>query len=352
MPIRTNPSTTPAGGTGSTGYWPNYGPTYPGVPDLTDPTVPTGPLPTETEGPKPKPPYVPEQPYTPVGKQLVLTSGTGDVLRLTDAANGYRVRPGVRGLGMPPTDVQRLVGAGDGSRWQRTRRQERVIDLPVQVEAYDTTTFAARMARLVTALDDRYGAPTLTVQRPDGTARSIPVRYAGGAEWEDGRGTGGPLVQLMPLTFLALDPFFRDAVPVMLALGTVAGIPFIPFGAPLTTSASRVTGELELVNPGDADAYGLWTLTGPGGPWVVKSLTDDIGFEFRGKLQPGEVVVIDTDGKTVTAPDGTNRYAELGPAPKLWPIPPGRSRAQVAVEESTGATNVTLSFRPRWKTGA
>jgi hypothetical protein len=350
----------PKQGQDSTGYWPEYGPTYPGVPgaelppDPLDPSAPTGPLPTETEGPKPNPPYVPTNPYVPAGRQLVLTSGAGDVLRLTDPDNGYRVRPGVRGLGMPPTVVQQRAGAGDGTRWQRTRREARVIDIPVQVEAYDTETFAARMARFVAALDDRFGPATLTVYRPDGTARSIPVRYEGGADWEDGRGTGGPLVQLMPCTFVAPDPFFRDAVPQTygLGLGTDTGVPFIPFGAPLTTSASFVAGELALVNPGDADAPGVWTLTGPGGPWIVNNITDGVGFTFQTPLLDGERVFIDTDAKTVTAEDGTNRYAGLGPSPRLWSVPPGRSRVQVTVEGSTPSSSASLAFQPRWKTGS
>jgi hypothetical protein len=331
----------------TTGYWPTYGPTYPG-----DPAAGPGvPLPTETEGPHSKPPYVPEVPYLPGARRLVLISGRGDVLTLTDRPNGYRVRRGVRGLGMPPTDLQRRAGAGDGSRWQRTRREERVIDLPVQVEAENTEVFAARVQRLIDALDDRYGPPTLTVLRPDGRGRTITVRYAGGAEWQDGLGTGGPLVQLMPLSFVAMDPFFRDANPVTLGLGTAVGTPFIPFGAPLLTSASRVIGELELSNPGDADAYGVWTLSGPGGPFVVRSLTDGVGFTFATPLLDGEVVAVDTDAKTVTDATGANRYADLGPAPRLWAIPPGRSKAQVSVENSTGSSSVSLAFRPRWKTG-
>jgi hypothetical protein len=344
------PITVPAGTVQqaeTSGFWPTFGPTFPGFPQFGT----TIDLPTETEGPKPKPPFVPEIPYLPGARHLILVSGRGDVITLTDRANGYRVRRGVRGLGMPPTDVQRRTGAGDGSRWQRTRRQERTIDLPVQVEAPDTETFAVRVQRLIDALDDRYGPPNLTVIRPDGTGRTITVRYAGGAEWQDALGSGGPLVQLMPLTFVATDPFFRDATPVTYGLATPSGVPFIPFGAPLTTSASRVLGELDLFNPGDADAYGVWMLTGPGGPFTIKSLTDDVSFTFAATLQDGEAVAVDTDSKTVVDATGANRYADLGPAPRLWAIPPGRSKAQVSAENSNGASAVDLAFRPRWKTG-
>jgi hypothetical protein len=116
--------------------------------------------------------------------------------------------------------------------------------------------------------------------------------------------------------------------------------------ARLQVSSSQAIGTILLSNLGDAPAYPVWDIVGPGRDFKAISVTGE-GFHWTGVLAPGETLRIDTQVGTVRDGRGVNRYAQLAPAPRLWSIPPGTTQATASLENVTSASSVTCSWRPR-----
>ncbi|MFD0853931.1 phage tail protein, partial [Actinomadura adrarensis] len=195
---------------------------------------------------------------------------------------------------------------------------------------------------------------TLTVEAPDGSRRSIAAFYNGGLDGEE-----DPMDDLMlcsqvfpRLEFLALDPYWTG--------GTVsdqwkadAGTPW--FGPlPLRLSPSQVLGNVTVDLPGDADAYPVWTITGPGVP-IIQNVTTGRGFEFRGDapIDAGRTVTIDTRPDRLTVLDdlGNDLYASLEPFPDMWSLEPGANELQVELTGSTPDSQAAFSADVRWQAG-
>ena len=115
----------------------------------------------------------------------------------------------------------------------------------------------------------------------------------------------------------------------------------------LNLSPSQLTGTLVLENPGDADAYPVWEVRGPGTNFRAVSPDGDV-LAWNGTLTAGQTISIDTERGTVVDQTGANRYAELGPAPRMWTIPPGLTYASVQWEDTVlPSSRIAVSWRPR-----
>lgn len=313
-------------------------------PPPTTPTTPTTPTsPTSPGGPT-------GAPVTQVIRRaLALTGANGDTINF--GLGDYIAEPGWRGFDLPPMQVQRRTGAGQGSRWLSTRREERLLDIPVFVRGVDVATFRSRLTRLMAILDDRFGPTRITVHDGFGGSRSLDAHYLSGAEGEWVPGRSGPTYQRMALAFVAPWPFWRSDASVQGAVGTgQGGEAFIPFGPPIGTSPSQVLGEMQVTNPGDADAYPVWTLRGPGGPATLRSVTDNAELTLNTTLAAGAIRVIDTAERTIVDADGVSRYSELGAAPRFWSLPPGETTVEITMTGATADSSISFEYQPQWMT--
>lgn len=318
------------------------------MPVVVTPTPPAPPLaPTE----------IPGVPLHPARRVLQIIGGNGDALTLTDRPNGFHVRGGAKGLDVPPVEVQTSDSAADGTRVRAVRWLPREVEWTQVIHASTEAVKRQRVARLVEILNTkRYGPAQLVVGSPDGSARAVAAHYAGGAEGENGHGIGTPLYQVWPLKLLCPDPLFSSLEPVVIDPWRLAAAPkpFLsstsPF-FPIRFASSQIIGQLEILNPGDEDAFALWNILGPGGPITIGNAAGR-AFVFDTVLESGDVRTVDTGAKLVLDGDGENAWPDLGPAPKLWTIPPGKSVASVELLDATMASRIALQFFPRWKTGS
>lgn len=281
--------------------------------------------------------------------KLYLTGGNGDYIDLTDPeATGYSTGAKSSGLfGMAPRAVRMREGAGDGARWGGTRRPARPIDVEVKVQASSWRQMSDRLARLSSALDDRFGPSKLTVVSPsagEGLARSIEVHYSAGFEGATG-GDDAPFFQRIPLTLSALTPYWSTS-PLSIVWSAAGSVkPFLSATSaffPVRLASSQVLGSVTLSNPGTVPSPAKWTVTGPGGPITISPVGEP-GFVINTTLT---TEVITVQGGTVTDASGANRYDLLSPAPRLWKIPPGDSTATVTVTGATSTTKVRLDYTP------
>lgn len=283
-------------------------------------------------------------------RTIELAGANGDVLQLTDPIGGVRVIATRGVLGLAPVDPQFRDGIADGSQYQRTRRLQRPMDLRLRMSTSNRDQLRTLLARLAAIVDG--GKCTLTVRQPDGGGRSIDCYYATGMELETGGSAGSPLWQEVPLTLVAPDPFFYGTDPVTIVWALATGKALLGSGNffPVQLAANGVLGSVVVTNVGDVPANATWTIAGPGGPVTIEPAAG-AGFTIPTPLEFGDTIVVDTTAPTVVDGTGANVYDRLGPAPKLWTIPPGATTANVSVTDATDDTSVTLTYRPRFRLG-
>lgn len=279
-----------------------------------------------------------------VALDFALAGSNGDSI-VFDGANGFYLTSGVRGLGIPSTDVRITNSAGDGGTWRSTRRGVREIDLPVVVLGDDRGDIEAKLRRLASALSDRYGVPKLIANYTDGTSYEIEVHYTGGAETQFGTDAGSQFCR-WAITVQAPDPYWTSTQAVSFALTqSSGGRGLLPELQKLQVESSSLLGSFTVENVGDVDAFPVWTIEGP--------ITDaaitlgSVGFTYENAMSTGDVITIDTKAATITDGAGVNMYGFLGAAPKLFAFPPGASNISVVVTGSDADTKVSGYYRPR-----
>lgn len=291
-------------------------------------------------------------------KRVTWTSPTGDVLALCDDGQGYRSLKGRSGFGMVPREVLYDSLPAGGGILRSIHDQVRVLAIPLRVSGLTQDQYLDRYRRLVRSVRHRIGGEdlpgTITVELPNGTRRSISAYYNGGLDAEEDIDDLLQLGQSFPrLEFLALDPYWTGGTVDGQWAASVAGQPW--FGTmPRKLSASQVLGTVTVDVPGDADAYPIWKITGPGVP-VIGNNTTSRSFQFKSgsPIPAGRTVTVDTRDDQLSVVDdlGNDLYSSLLEFPDLWTLEPGINELQVEIGGATAASKVAFTAGVRWQTG-
>ncbi|MCD2462461.1 phage tail family protein [Streptomyces sp. MBT42] len=277
--------------------------------------------------------------------KLLLSGGTDtlDLNEIMDKGLGYQAKAGVTGFGLPPVSVQWLEGAGDGAVYRRKRVLTRDIDIPLEILARDRTHLQDMLSRLALALA---GQCTLTLLDDDGTRWTTVVHRVGGGEYAYGENTIGEREFETVITFRAGDPYWTSSEAQIRYIGGSTAGSFLTNMVTMSISASQAIGEIQLNNSGDAEAYPIWEVTGPGTNFEAVSPAGE-RLAWSGTLGTNDRLIIDTRKGTVVDQTGANRYAELDAAPRFWTVKPGLSTATAQLEEIGTASKITCTWRPR-----
>lgn len=276
----------------------------------------------------------------------LLLAGGADTLNLNeimDKGLGYQATTGATGFGLPPVSVQWLEGAGDGAVFRRKRVLARDIDIPLEILARDRQHLQTLLSRLALALA---GQCTLTLLDDDGTRWITDVHRVGGGEYAYGANTIGEREFETVITFRAGDPYWTSSAAQTRSVGGVTAAPFLSSMASVPVSASQAIGEIQLDNSGDAEAYPIWEVIGPGKNFEAVSPAGE-RLAWTGVLGVDDRLIIDTRKGTVVDQSGANRYAELEEAPRFWTVKPGVSTATAQLLETNPSSKITCSWRPR-----
>lgn len=290
----------------------------------------------------------------PVPLGLTYVDPDGQSWPLSDRNSGV-VATACAGIGGPPRSLTAVSLPSGGAIPQFYRRATRPITIGVFVEGATQGEFLARMDAWALALwNERNGDPapgTLIVARPDGTSRQIPVMCTDGADQSDDDATKSGLTwSTFALTFQALESLWEDATAIDLTFGVApaAGIPPMP---PIALAPPTLLGQNTIVNSGDAEAYPVWTITGPGTPTLANTTTGR-SFGLGVALGSGETVTVDTRPTMQSAVDGTgaDRWGDLvKSSPRdLWPLVPGTNVLNLDLASSGAGSQVVLSYTRRW----
>ena len=263
-------------------------------------------------------------------------------------AEGFLKLEGRTGFGIAPTSLVLTEGSIEGSKWRRTRRGSRTIDLPLAVFGADRADVEIKLRLLAKTLSDRRSIARIVATYPDGARVYTKIHYSGGLDPQYGPGgdTQGQGLCRIVLTLVAPGPYWTDERPVQYAVTAQnQGRSIIPNLAELRVSSSQALGTLAVANPGDVDAYPVWTIRGPGNGFTASLGT--LGIVYLESIAVGETITIDAVRKTATSSLTGDAYTALDIAPKFFAIPPGSSNVDVLVENSSADTLVTMYFNPR-----
>lgn len=255
---------------------------------------------------------------------------------LPPETRGAQALAGVTGLGLPPVQVQWIEGAGDGSTFRGQRVLPRDIDLPLFFEASDRPALKELLSRLARMMT---GECQLRIVEPDESYWFVNVRRVGGGTYVYGSDTIGETDMSMVLTLRAGDPFWTSSsysAPVIKASGAGRGLLNGPLTA-LKLKSGQAFGDILMENRGDAPAYPVWEITGPGANFKAVSPTGEV-LQWNGTLLSGVKLTIDTKTGKVFDSTGANRFASMAPAPRMWKIPPGTTTAKVTIDTAVAGT--------------
>jgi hypothetical protein len=273
----------------------------------------------------------------------------GQSLPLSGAL-GWWVLRGIDGLDTPPVTLIRTEPAlWDGALHTASRYQPRQVFLPLHLQATDTTAMRAATRLLATLTDPKRGPVTLEVAHPDGTRRYIDGHLAAPLGGPTGNGEGFTW-RRHGVTLSCPDPYFYDA-PGQVSFNVAAlSTPFLSNTfLPVALSESQVAGQVTVTNGGDADAWPVWTITGPCAAIEV-SIGDAVWTAPAG-LGAGQTMTVTTQpGQAQVTVDSQPAWGRLGPGWQLAPLPPGESTIVFEITGATPATTVTAEWVTRWLT--
>lgn len=266
------------------------------------------------------------------------------------AQHGVKAGLRLRGLGMPPVDLQRFESAAAGSRRVGARVLERKIDMPLTFVGASRDQVLERYSRFCQIVDPEAGDTRIEVTL-DGVAWYVLAGRSGGGDYTFGEDTDGNTTLQIVVTFSA-DPFWLKSdedskiiEPGGLGRGLLSG-PGALSG--LEVSSTTALGSVTFVNTGELAAAPTWRITAPFTGFSLISPSGEV-LEWVGEKLTGQII-IDTSVPTVVDETGANMYGGCVGAPRFWRVPKGSSVADIVVNDGVGgSTKIEVFWRPmKW----
>ena len=256
---------------------------------------------------------------------------------------------GRKGAFMPPVrHVQDRVPMQNGARFRDSFYDPRVLDMPFHMEDTDEETLRDHLRNLMGWFNVSDGDGQLEVAF-NGTTRRLNCRFLDGLGLDESMENNGIYWQDFILTLLAADPFWYNAAATEVEFsGGAGGGLFFPI-LPMTLITGAIFGTNTVNNPGDVEAWPIWTIEGPtsGGIELQNVTTGRTLILSSLVLTTGQTLTIDTRPlyKTIKREDGSNQMGN-GFSGSLWPMAKGDNEITTSVAGFTVDTRVTLSFYP------
>lgn len=298
-----------------------------------------------------------------MGRILAAPYTTGELMSWFDASgtewplNGdaylFLDNPGRKGFkGLPPmatTVLQTPLVDGDTPRF--TLAQPRPLEVHALIQGSNQTDFETVRTQLQNAMNPKRGDGYFRATRADGVMRDIFCRYDSGFEGDESWGVSSSVYEEVLLKFVAHDPYWYDTLATVLTFPASAATNFFPI-TPLKLSSSSVLGNNSIYNGGDAEAYPVWTITGPGTNPILTNGTTGKAITTTVTLAAGETLVIDTQAKTARIPQRTpptdNLFSALSFASVLWTLVVGQNAISVTMGATAAGSQIQVSYKQRW----
>ena len=297
-----------------------------------------------------------EQPhFGPTSWRLETTDTDGNRIggRLdTDAEGTMRYKAGI--WMRPGPGVERVVveiESDQSGSWNRTAASfvSNTGGLPqewVQVVAEESSARSGRRrvrfsfhgAQLVMAKNP---IPVGSVSYVDGavlTDAQSPVDFFDGSTTVAGRTTNWTGTPNNSSSELWTVPTGQD---------DIQAVPFFP----IMLSSSTIQGARQIDIQGDADAYPIWTVYGPGEDFEIINRTTGERFFLEGEIT--SPITIDTRTEQLSA-DGMSNMELWARVPRelsTFPLKPGRNDISFVIVNATEQSKVELRYAEQWRAG-
>lgn len=275
------------------------------------------------------------------------TGADGVTWDLNDWTSGVYLASGLVGMGHAP--IERWTDdspAMAGSRFRGARALARSVQWPIVITTQTSNGTWRDLARRWWRGWSMGTAGTWTVTDSGGSSRSIDLLHNPSGDFALNYDPG--LISWVPWTVDAVAdfPYWRGD-PVITSWQQVTPVAFIgASGAPpfnIMSAASLNTAQMD--NPGDVDAWPVWTITGP---FDSISITVAGGTITGPAVASGQTVVVDTSPTNpVAIRNGTTDVSGSFTAWDPRPVPAG---AAVPVTiTGTGLGQVSVSLTPLYE---
>ena len=127
----------------------------------------------------------------------------------------------------------------------------------------------------------------------------------------------------------------------------VQGVPFFP----IMLSSSTIQGARQIDIQGDADAYPIWTVYGPGEDFEIINRTTGERFFLEGEIT--SPVTIDSRTEQLSAEGMSNMelWARVPRELSTFPLRPGRNDISFVIVNATEQSRVELRYAEQWRAG-
>jgi hypothetical protein len=252
---------------------------------------------------------------------------------------------GRQGAFMPEFDLlMDDVPLQAGSRLRTVKTRARQVDVPLLIRGTSASNLRSVLRSLLLTLDPNRGDGRLRVTGPDGTARELWCRYAGGLLGQEVAGAAPGHELRAVLTFQAADPFWYAASLTTSAYTLTAGGGFFPF-FPLVVSATSIFTTVSVDNTGDVETWPIWSIRGPGSDIYLRNVTTGEYLAIVTTLGAGDILTIDTrPGYKTVELNGVNAFDLITPSSALWALPRGVTSVWIEIAGTTAASACTVNY--------
>ena len=280
---------------------------------------------------------------------ITLTGANSDIITITqDGAGDATLLDGVTGLDMPPVATTATIPVGwDGSLLQSTRLPDREVFLPLLLQADTVDDMRTLKRRIAQLLSPKTGDVTVTVTHPgDATIRQIDGRFASGF---DGPVTGDGTTAAIGVVLRCSDPWWQAPETTVEQFDANPSKPLLSATEdffPMEVTGSQAIGDVTITNPGDADAWPVIDIVGPGTDLVMTNATLGLSFGLS-SVALGETLTVDTRRgvQTLVDDDGNAAWDRLTPGSQLWPLAAGDNDIDLLILSTDVTTQVVITYR-------
>jgi hypothetical protein len=268
--------------------------------------------------------------------------------------------------GMPRTYTSDVIPNIAGEELREELIGKRELYMPIRIQGYTAAERELNKQLLRKSLSYAQSVIELQITNELGETRSCFCKYESGFELSPDDANRSFQSMNIPLKMVAFDPYFYDiagnAIVHVTAYEAPVNLFFDSnpwFCSPWRLASSAVARDWVVFNDGDADAYPVWTIAGPGVAPSLMNVTTGESFLLNYTLTVDEVVTIDMreDGATshtVTSvmPDGTTtnlrKFMDANQR-DMWALIPGPNEISLEMDGGAGEALVTFTFLQRFE---
>lgn len=292
-----------------------------------------------------------------MGRILATPYTTGDLMTWIDPSgnpfdfNGdaYLFLDGRKGFkGLPPfVTTESQTPLQDGTVDRFTLAGPRMLEVMLLIKGNNPTDFEQVRRLIQSEFNPKAGKGKWRATTPDGIMREVNCKYFDGLSGDESWGAASPVHMQALAIFKAFDPYFYDVNATVFTATNTAGAPFFPI-LPIHLSGSSVLGAFSIFNGGDAEAFPVFTITGPGTSPVLTNTTTGKSITSSIALTGGQVLTIDTQAKTAVREDGSNQFSTLSFTSAFWTLAQGQNAITLTMGGTTTASKIVISYKQRW----